>query len=786
MTQALAQNSWGKGEISPWTRGRIDTELYYSSAESLKNMLVRPSAVPVRRAGTKHAGEVRDSTQDVRLIEFVFSVEQSYIIEMGNFYLRMKDSSGQPVIYDLDSAPDWADATVYTSGTVVEQSSSVPAWVSGNFYFEGGYVTNGGDTYISIASRIAGTTNEPGVGIGWELVWELVLSQHSYFICIKDHTSEAAVNEPQTGTDWEDFWYEMALAGGLTGEWEVEVTTPYSEAQIWDVDYAQKDDVIKMTHQSHDIGELRRYADNVWAFVQGVIEGPPWAEKNQDKDVKIKSANKAVGGPYAITATGGDVFVAEDVERFYRIGPLNDAGEQGFVEILTVADPQTATGNVIVELKNNSFHTDWSRNAFFEGNYPAHVTYHEARLELSNTPEDPQKKWFSKSFLYNDFNTGDTDEDGFDLTINSEQANPIKWVASAKASISGTFGSEFVTLSPTDGSLNNGNKNAKQQSGWGGEFIRPRKIGNRVYYVQRGFRKLREFYYVWDEDNYDASDMTELADHITISGIKDMDYQRNQDSLLWCVLENGKGAVLSRHHQSEIMAWTPIVTDGDIKSIRFIPNPDGFSDRGFMIVERTFAGVNGGDPVKYIEYFDNHVIEDDTTQLELFYVDSGVKYVSIFPTTDDFTGLEHLEGETVDIFVDGVDWGTGTVSGGEVTNPAGAWNVAAVGLNFESIVQQNPLNSQTQTGTAKGKIRRINELSIDMYKTLGVEYSSDGTKWYPVGVPEGVDKTVLFTGIVPNLTFTGDLDYKGAIYLKQTRPYSMNILGIYPQVAFNG
>jgi len=63
-----------------------------------------------------------------------------------------------------------------------------------------------------------------------------------------------------------------------------------------------------------------------------------------------------------------------------------------------------------------------------------------------------------------------------------------------------------------------------------------------------------------------------------------------------------------------------------------------------------------------------------------------------------------------------------------------------------------------------------------------MEYSSDGTNWFPVSVPEGTATDELFTGIIPNLTFEGILDYTGYIYLRQTKPYPMNLLGIYASV----
>jgi hypothetical protein len=1051
MSQSVDFTSFGKGELSPYVRGRIDTLHYYSSAEKLQNMIVRPYGDVVRRAGTRYVGAVKDGHEEkeVRLIEFVFSTSASYIIEMGEYYLRFYRNDTLTTV-DLSAHTLWeAGPKEYVvSDRIIDQITSptryffckeahtseatqiedgiYDRWDSGGSYVKDDYVNNLGQTYISLIVHI-GTAfqSQPGVGTTWRAYWIL-----------------APDDSP---------WAEYYLADGeLTSDtaWVLEIETPYTEAQIWDVDYAQKDDVIKLIHQAHDIIELRRYSDNQWEFEQGVIAGAPWADFNDDRKHKLTREDLDVGQTGFLTSNK-PFFTANMVGRYVRYGSFNGSGEQGYLLIKVYNGPKSVNAEVIVDPPAHVPVTRWSLNAFYKDNYPAHVTYHESRLVLSNSPVESQKQWFSKSFTYNIFNTGDSQEFGFDLTLNNEKGNAIAWISSGNNLAAGTYGGEFISNSPSDGALNNTNKNARSQSAWGSVFIRPKKIGDRLYFVQRGSRKLREMYYVRDNNNYDASDMTKYSEHITLSGIIDMDYQRNQDSLLWTALSNGGMAIFSRDPEDEIMAWTTWQTvNGDVKSIRFTPNPNGLSDRGTMIVER----VIDGSIVKYLESFDNHVVEDDVLQSDRYYADCGViysqydttegndltitgntdaeypdtvgndltrttnptphyiaatvgnnatvvhvvgavysvddvnntfstgdvgktmrfinangitvgtGYVFNFPgtsvptgvnisitsgtiptgtitggfwgfstepivddgdyfmtadsayfsgvgtdigktintvdvngdivntfeimsdadvalkvvgvnwtsgplvettfvggkwdfSTGEFTpvdgytlesaspyfaigdidslisiiddtgsivsllliteftsdtevtvtlsigtidsgvisgglwalptttldGLEHLEGEIVSISLDGLYLTAGTVVSGAVENTI-SFLKASVGLPYESIVQTNPLNDQTPSGMAKGKIRRIHSMAIDVYKSLGMDYSSDGVNWFPVGVPEGEDKDVFFTGTIPNLTFEGLLDYTGYIYLRQNKTYPMNLNGIYVRV----
>jgi hypothetical protein len=46
----------------------------------------------VNRPGTQFVKEVKDSTKDTRLIEFSYSDDQTFAIEMGNLYMRFHTS----------------------------------------------------------------------------------------------------------------------------------------------------------------------------------------------------------------------------------------------------------------------------------------------------------------------------------------------------------------------------------------------------------------------------------------------------------------------------------------------------------------------------------------------------------------------------------------------------------------------------------------------------------------------------------------------------------------------
>jgi hypothetical protein len=76
------------GEISKRLYGRVNLKTYLNACAKLENMFVYPYGGATRRTGTQFAYEVKDSTKFTRVIPFVFSTVQAYILEFGEGYIR--------------------------------------------------------------------------------------------------------------------------------------------------------------------------------------------------------------------------------------------------------------------------------------------------------------------------------------------------------------------------------------------------------------------------------------------------------------------------------------------------------------------------------------------------------------------------------------------------------------------------------------------------------------------------------------------------------------------------
>lgn len=96
------QRAFGGGELSPEMFGRIDDSKYQSGLALCRNFVVTPYGPVENRAGFKFVRQVRQIEQRTRLIPFVYSADQTMIIEVGAGYFRFH-TMGQTLVREDDS-----------------------------------------------------------------------------------------------------------------------------------------------------------------------------------------------------------------------------------------------------------------------------------------------------------------------------------------------------------------------------------------------------------------------------------------------------------------------------------------------------------------------------------------------------------------------------------------------------------------------------------------------------------------------------------------------------------
>src|SRR5216684_8164926 len=91
------QTSFKSGEVSKQVYGRVDDPRYDQALIYCQNYLPLIQGPLTRRPGSKYVSYVKDSTKPPVLIPFQFSQTQSYIIEVGDLYMRFYNNEAQIV-----------------------------------------------------------------------------------------------------------------------------------------------------------------------------------------------------------------------------------------------------------------------------------------------------------------------------------------------------------------------------------------------------------------------------------------------------------------------------------------------------------------------------------------------------------------------------------------------------------------------------------------------------------------------------------------------------------------
>jgi len=417
-----------------------------------------------------------------------------------------------------------------------------------------------------------------------------------------------------------------------------EVAHIYTEAEIWNVQFTQLNDVIWLTHPDHAPQRLIRYAAASWSCTAFNFLGGPFVDDNTDTTLLINPS--ATNGTINVlfSPTGSGIFVVSTAATkghygtYWKIGATRTNAttgieEQGYIQITRVVNAYTATASVIKILTTSGTTSVWAEGAWSDvRGWPACVNFHERRLWFARTTYEPNKKWGSKSFLYDDFALeAQNDDDGINIELASNESNEIQWLASGKSLIAGTYGGAFITNSGSTEPITPSNATASEEISVGTEAIQPRKIGNFLYYVQRFGKKLRELLYSWDLDTYKAVDKTILSPHILGPGVREIDYQQNPDTILWCLRTDGIIATLTREIDQEVQGWARQITNGTYCSIAVIPSQTEAYDEVWCIASRTITPTGGASSLKkYVEVFE--AIEPPTRQDLCLYLHSALTY----------------------------------------------------------------------------------------------------------------------------------------------------------------
>ena len=672
----LNQTNFTAGELSPRMLGRVDIARYQNGAEIIENAWPVIHGGCVRRDGTLLCAPAKFANKRCRLIPYVFNTSQAYMVEFGDLYIRVFYPDGTATGVELVSP---YDQTMLSNMEYVQGADTM-------FLFNNkvpiGRLRRVTDTEWSLAP--APFVTQPFDEKGVDFLTALTISN-------------AAVGTGRTLTASESAFLAADVGREVWSGAGVAKITAVTSATV-------------------------ATADVLNAFTATVR--PTWSLKGSPLTTNTLSASTPVGGSVSMTL-GVAGWRSADVGKFVKVN-------SGLLQITAITSPTVASGTIssaptsAVASPANAWSLEASVWNAVDG-YPGSGTLYQQRLAVAGSPSYPQTIWESRTGEYLNFELGTKDDDALSFNVSSDQINPILHLGQINALIPLTYGGEFTISGGVEKPITPTNIQVKNQSVYGCNRVRPVRIGNELYFVQRAGRKLRAMAYKYDSDAYGSPDMSVLSEHATKSGVVDMAYQQEPESILYMVRSDGVLATMTVDRDQDVIGWARQTTDGTYESVASIPSVNG--DQVWCVVLRNVNGVN----VRYIERFTAGVR-----------VDCGINATSA-PGAAVWTGLSHLEGETVDIVADGVVMQQQVVSGGQITLPRNAFAVQ-IGLNFTTRIKTLTPEVSGNTGSGQGNSMRIGEVTLRFLETIGCKINGQTIAFRNLGAQVLDQPPILFTG----------------------------------------
>ncbi len=543
------QMSFSAGEISPLLHARVDLSRYHTGLAELVNMIVLPQGGVTRRGGFSQIEQIPSG--EVRYIPFEYSSTDNVLIELREntaiFYSDVSENlTRRASILTPYAGSDLGGLRYVQSGNVIFlthrnykpmmlRRESLSSWVLEELPFAGGPFIDGAEWNSGAVIVLDGAgdyriVRSSGAGIFTAgLEGTLLKLEYAVSPLTETFTSQAEPSEAQSSL--------IEVKGTLnvmtTGKWTGIISVK----------------------RSSDGGES-------WVTIRQYKRTDPDTQGQWDFSVSETEAYIL----YRVTAqhTGGQTPSEEPAEvtvsasgflksEIYRIQSITSSYEANVKR-------ETNTGYAI----NDSFRgrvSLWSIGAWgsVQG-YPGACAMYQDRLVFAGTRRQPQTIWLSRTGDYADFSISDPlkDDDAVTLTLAAKGADGIHSLIAGSDLLAFTRSGEWrIRGSGDSGAITPSALTAHQQTSIGTKDIQPIEAGGRIITVQAQGQKVYALGYDLNTDGYTGSEISILSSHIfERKQIISMEYQKNPDSILWFVLDDGTLAGCTFNPEHEIIGWS--------------------------------------------------------------------------------------------------------------------------------------------------------------------------------------------------------------------------------------
>ena len=762
MPLRLDQTGFGGGELSPAVTVRHDLEKWDVGLKTAKNVTLLKQGGFLKRTGFKFICEVKDSSAFTRLVPFEFKTTQTYILELGNNYIRVIKDNGQV----LTGSPDTITGATQANPVVVTTSGAHG-------------LSNGTEIYIS---DVVGMTE---------------LNGRNFRVANVTSTTMELLDLFDDNVDGTGF---TAYTSGGEADTIYEIATPYATADLADLDFAQSADTMYIAHPSHAPRKLTRTGHNAWTL--STVSFTPSQVAPTSPAATATVGSGSVTYSYVVTAisettneeslptsaatctnnltTAGNYntvtwTAAAGADR-YRVYKQENGVHRyaGFTSGTSFIDENIDPDDNVTPPENTSLFSG-------SGEYPSAVAFFEQRLALAASTNDPQTVWLGRSESLENFSTSIITQanDAITLRLFGQQVNEIRFLVELNELLILTSGSER-SLRGNDGFLTPTNGLRSNISTRGAKKVKPITVGDAILFVQDAGEILYEKVFTGFDGQgrsvYSERELTILAEHLFRGrSVRDWSYAQAPDSVILMATSDATGVYMTYHREHDLWGMTRCVPggSGEVETVAAIR--DGSYDAHYGVVKRTI----NSETKRYIERQADRYITDVA---DAFYVDSGLTYDGAATTS--ITGLHHLKGETVKVLGDGGVQAEKTVSASGSITIDSASKVHA-GLGYQALVETLPPHIDTRSGSSQGRRKRIAQVTVGVRNSRGVK----------VGPSEAQARDIIRRSVagIPPME-TGDFEVpispewgrEPTLYVVSDDPLPMEVTHITPDVTLGG
>ena len=379
------------------------------------------------------------------------------------------------------------------------------------------------------------------------------------------------------------------------------------------------------------------------------------------------------------------------------------------------------------------------------------------------------------------------DDDRVAFKIAAREVDAIRHLVPMNNLLALTSSAEWRISAGSADAVTPTNISAKPQSYVGASNVQPVVVNNTAIFCGARGGHLFELGYNWQAQGYATGDLSlRNADLFEYKAVKDLAYAKAPYPIVWAISSDGSLLGMTYIPEQQIGAWHRHTTqNGSFESICTMAEY-AEQDMPYLVVKRTLGGTQRRCIERLLWRKVSAEVEGGQIQYSHF-LDCGISSDYGYPSGV-ITGLNHLEGETVHILVDGIVEPPQVVSGGavRVDRPV---VVASVGLPIEARIRTLPVAIGGDASLGQGRVKNVNKVWLRVYRSSGIKAGQSLSDLH-----EYRQRTTEVYGAPPNLVSDEieipiDADWAqggGQVYAVQDQPLPLTVLGITAEVVFGG